>query len=272
MFKAAIMARCSDSLKWLDDLPLVMLGLRAAYKEDLKCSAAEVVFGEPLRLPGACLGSTADDASGAESVVEDYVSELAKAASSRSYCAVNWHGNDNAPGQQDAALKTCSHVYIRVDAVKKPLQRPYQGPFSVLERGDKCFVLQRPDGGTDTVSIDRLKPAFGAADVEREPPEDTTTRSGRPVRLPLRYRRAIRYSEIGSVAWANIPRSDAERYILEISANEPMPMLDPQHTFEDDVIYDGPPLSLSPDAEEKSHRAHVEEKPRQGNKSSCARK
>ncbi|KAL0867492.1 hypothetical protein ABMA27_008276 [Loxostege sticticalis] len=33
-------------------LPLVLLGIRSAWKDDIKSSTAELVYGEPLRLPG----------------------------------------------------------------------------------------------------------------------------------------------------------------------------------------------------------------------------
>ena len=48
--KAAIM--CHAEEKWTDALPLVLLGIRTAYKDDLQSSAAELVYGEPLRVPG----------------------------------------------------------------------------------------------------------------------------------------------------------------------------------------------------------------------------
>ena len=50
--KAALKAKLAADPNWVDALPLVMLGMRAAVKEDLNCSAAEMVFGEALRLPG----------------------------------------------------------------------------------------------------------------------------------------------------------------------------------------------------------------------------
>jgi hypothetical protein len=103
------------------------------------------------------------------------------------------------------------HVYVRHDAVKSLLQRPYDGPFLVIQRNDKLFTLNK-NGCRDAVSIDRLKPAF----LEKmddpplkptthpmtpvppdtiEPPLPTvlptpslTTRSGRTVHLPRRYR------------------------------------------------------------------------------------
>jgi cleavage and polyadenylation specificity factor subunit 1 len=51
--KAAIM--CHMDEKWIDALPLVLLGIRTANKEDLQSSAAELVYGEPLRVSGELL-------------------------------------------------------------------------------------------------------------------------------------------------------------------------------------------------------------------------
>ena len=48
--KAAIM--CQTQERWTDALPLVLLGMRTAFKLDLQASVAELVYGEPLRIPG----------------------------------------------------------------------------------------------------------------------------------------------------------------------------------------------------------------------------
>ena len=48
---------------------------------------------------------------------------------------------------------------MRVDAVKKPLTPPYDGPFPVLQRGQKNFTVLKNNKDV-VVSIDRLKPAF----------------------------------------------------------------------------------------------------------------
>ena len=80
-------------------------------------------------------------------------------------------------------------------ARQSPLTPPYEGPYKVLVHGDKSFVL---DYGTrqDSVSIDRLKPAFvdpmtpieAAKRAPRgRPPTGVETRSGRLVRPPERY-------------------------------------------------------------------------------------
>ena len=63
-------------------------------------------------------------------------------------------------GHVPAALASVSHVFLRVDAVKRPLTPPYDGPFAVLERGQKTFKILGKAGKEIVVSIDRLKPAF----------------------------------------------------------------------------------------------------------------
>ena len=49
--KNALKARLSDS-GWMTELPLVLLGLRSAWREDADCTPADLVFGASLRLPG----------------------------------------------------------------------------------------------------------------------------------------------------------------------------------------------------------------------------
>jgi cleavage and polyadenylation specificity factor subunit 1 len=56
--KAAIM--CHADQHWTEALPLVLLGIRTAFKENLQASVAELVCGEPLRIPGELLTPTAN--------------------------------------------------------------------------------------------------------------------------------------------------------------------------------------------------------------------
>ena len=55
-------------------------------------------------------------------------------------------------------LLQAKSVFIRHDAVRRPLQRLYDGPFPVISAGPKFFTVQK-NGSPYTVSVDRLKPA-----------------------------------------------------------------------------------------------------------------
>ena len=99
-----------------------------------------------------------------------------------------------------ASLASTGYVYVRHDAHRTPLQRPYDGPFKILEAHDKYYVLEM-NGRHDSVSIERLKTAYGTQ-VDRQPepvppravpsqptpvaPQPTVySRSGRPIQVPI---------------------------------------------------------------------------------------
>ncbi|CAE1314837.1 unnamed protein product [Acanthosepion pharaonis] len=63
-------------------------------------------------------------------------------------------------------LQDCEFIFVRNDAVKKPLTPTYQGPFKVLKRSEKHLTIDR-GSRTATISIDRVKPAF----LEKSPRE-----------------------------------------------------------------------------------------------------
>ena len=50
-----------DPNHWTTALPLVLLGIRTTIKQDLKCTAAEMVYGTTLRLPGEFFTSTTNN-------------------------------------------------------------------------------------------------------------------------------------------------------------------------------------------------------------------
>ena len=50
--KSALKAKpMANIYYWADHQPMVLLGIRTALKEDLHCTAAELVYGTALRLP-----------------------------------------------------------------------------------------------------------------------------------------------------------------------------------------------------------------------------
>lgn len=186
--KAALMAQ-EDSTKWQEFLPMVLLSIRATVKEDLKCSPSELVYGTPLTLPAQFflpLSASSFDYSDYVSRLQNYMSSL-PAAKTRATSSIT-----NVPSN----LFTCSHVFVRVDSVRRSLQPPYTGPHPVIRRLSKCFILL-VHGKEQSVSIDRLKCAFlESANVPSEQPTDSrpchehteqVTRSGRRVHWPSRY-------------------------------------------------------------------------------------
>ena len=56
-------------------------------------------------------------------------------------------------------LKSCIHVFVCNDAVQKPLQKPYNGPYKVQKCSEKHYTVDI-NGHNEVVSIDHLKPAF----------------------------------------------------------------------------------------------------------------
>ena len=153
--KAALKAKLKYDPNWIDVLPVVMLGMRVAVKQDLNCSAAEMVFGEALRLPGKFFVSADGDCAADPAFVVDLRQKMRHM---RPVPPV-WHGGEARRNYVPLELAAATHVFVRVGAQRGPLQSPYQGPFKVIDRQCKFYKL---DLGTrqDTVSIDRLKPAF----------------------------------------------------------------------------------------------------------------
>ena len=77
----------------------------------------------------------------------------------------------------DSGPQTAEYVFIRHDAHRGPLRPPYEGPFRVLETGDKHFVVDM-GGKSERLSIDRLKQAH--LDVARPIELAQPPRRGRP--------------------------------------------------------------------------------------------
>ena len=158
--KASLMAKLDSNEAWVDVLPIIMLGIRNAAKQDLGVSAAQIMYGQPLRLPNAFFPDqmSKQDLSN-QNNVHEYVSHLQDTMAAYKYTRPSWHGNENAKGTISKLLQTCSEVFVLQPGLKPSLQCPYKGPFKVINRNNKVFTISLPNGHTETVSIDRLKPA-----------------------------------------------------------------------------------------------------------------
>ncbi|XP_076043653.1 uncharacterized protein LOC143026768 [Oratosquilla oratoria] len=136
---------------WLQALPLAILGIRTSFTEDLQYSSAELVYGITLKLPGQLLAPNCTSCH-----LQDYTAKLTDHMCSLQPVQPRTPSFKTFVSQE---LNTCTHVFIRVDAVKKPLQQPYQGPFNVLRRSRKTITIEK-NGMPKSVNIDRVKPAY----------------------------------------------------------------------------------------------------------------
>ena len=71
--------KCHDSADWMGVLPLVLLGIRSSFKQDLGCCSAVMLYGTPHHLPGEFINSPSHSSSTAHSFLQtlsDHISKL----------------------------------------------------------------------------------------------------------------------------------------------------------------------------------------------------
>ncbi|GFT45246.1 integrase catalytic domain-containing protein [Trichonephila clavipes] len=180
--KSAI--KCHATERWTEVLPIILLGLRASLKEDILCTPAELVFRTTIRLPGEMFDSSKPD----DDVV-NFVSKLKSHMQSLHPKPPKHHGK--RPIFIHPGLLEATHVFLRRDMLCRPLQQPYDGPFKVLQRKDKDLQLPQTKNETPA-TVEPNATASTPATVESDPtastPTQPSTRSGRKVHFPSRYR------------------------------------------------------------------------------------
>ncbi|VDP46018.1 unnamed protein product [Schistosoma margrebowiei] len=162
--------RAHENGNWHETLPLVILGLRTSLKADIQCSAAELVYGTTLRLPGEFFTPRSRPNFGKSG----YVHRLSAFVRTLSPMSTRIQYRQVALPRE---LSTCTRVFIRVDSVRKHSQQPYEGSFHVIARHEKTFKVDRY-GRVEIVSIDRLKPA----QVDDSALSDTLRFNARPIK------------------------------------------------------------------------------------------
>lgn len=189
--------KCHQTHAWTEVLPVVLMGIRAAWKEDINATSADMVYGEPIRLPGQFLHQQPNEKNEDK---HDFISRLHNTMR-QLRPKIKRHGQRATFVFKD--MTNTPQVFVRHDAPAGTLQPPYDGPYEVLNRSEKTFKL-KINGRTVNVSIDRLKPAYTMEDetaledtktspeiLEEETaeiqPSKTTTRTGRTTRPPVRF-------------------------------------------------------------------------------------
>lgn len=149
--KAALM--CTPSTPWTQLLPSVLLGLRTSLKEDIGCSPAELLYGTNLQIPGEFFVHS-DVTANQHEFVNKHRQRMRLLRPTPSSQHIR-----PRPFRQKG-IDTCTHVFIRSDHVKAPLEPPYQGPYRIVERiSDIVYKVQINDSTTKNISVERLKPA-----------------------------------------------------------------------------------------------------------------
>lgn len=152
--KAALMARCNTP-HWSEELPFVLLGIRSSIRDDIQCSPADLVYGQALRIPGELF---VDDSRKEHISQPNFVERLREFMRQPKPIDTRIQKQDKT--YVPKLLTDCPFVFVRVDKVKPPLKQPYEGPFKVEKRFRKHYVINI-NGKNSSISIDRLKPAFG---------------------------------------------------------------------------------------------------------------
>jgi hypothetical protein len=191
--KAAII--CHADQRWTDALLIVLLGIRTVFKEDIKASVAELVYGEPLRVPGELLTPTT-------STVEPsyFINQLRRHMQRLSPVPAARHASAATFVYKDSRIQHTSFCDRMQPAVRwSPLQRPTQSPFTqgedaptprawqvrlrVSRQGQSCVHAER-DRTRDCHhrTPPRPAPPAAASPVTPPPPATRTARSVRHVR------------------------------------------------------------------------------------------
>lgn len=192
--KAAIRAH-SDPNRWTEYLPFILLGIRSTIKADIGFTPADMIYGTTLTLPGQIVAPTTParmpDPTSYTSHVREYLAKPFNVAPR----------TQNTRTHVPKDIQSWTHVFVRNDGGTARLQTPYSGPFKVLKRYSKFFVIDI-DGRRDSVSVDRLKKAILDDDVLAckrtqntsvqngnfdSPVITTSTKSGRLVQRPHRF-------------------------------------------------------------------------------------
>ena len=104
------------------------------------------MYGEPLMIPGDFTSSNSTPWDATNLVQPNNLS-------------ISTSAHKTPSGYVPTALRSAKYVFVRLDAHRKPHQNPYNGPYEVIEAGDKVFRVRLGDR-EELITIDRLKPAY----------------------------------------------------------------------------------------------------------------
>jgi hypothetical protein len=165
--KDALRARDATATARSEELPFVLLGLRAQPSEDTGLSPAEAVFGAQIVFSNEFLQN---DELSVDAIVKKFSKTLRVSAPS----LPSHNSSTDLPSELPAELLSTPLVWVHWGGLVPPVQLLYDSPYTVLRRGLCSFTI-RVGSRDKVVAVSRLK-ACMAADATPGSPR----RRGRP--------------------------------------------------------------------------------------------
>ncbi|GBN39850.1 hypothetical protein AVEN_103914-1 [Araneus ventricosus] len=117
-----------------------------------------MLYGAAIRLPGELLSTITGSTD-----PSSFVGKLKEMMQRLLPSETQHHGQHSVFVSK--VLSSCSHLFLRTDALRKGFRPPYEGPFQVFHRNEKIFKINK-NGKELTVNIDRVKPAYVLRDCD----------------------------------------------------------------------------------------------------------
>ncbi|VDP05950.1 unnamed protein product, partial [Schistosoma mattheei] len=127
--------------------------IRSEVTDDIGYTAAQLVCGTTLRLPGQFVDPPS---SSMNMDLTSYMNRLTNTMRSVKPVSTRPQSTDDFV-QPD--LRYSTHVSVRRDSHRRPFESAYEGPFKVLQREPKYYIIDK-NGTNDSISIDRLKAVY----------------------------------------------------------------------------------------------------------------
>ena len=173
--KTAIMARQEN---WYFAFPIVLLGYRLTPNSS-NYSPFTAVTGTQMLCPSSLVNDK-DHVSSSAATIQRLIEEM-QSINFYDFASGDCHSISQPYIPKD--LLTCPKVWLQVDRVRRSLEAPYTGPYEVIHRDPKYFILKLPQGDT-SVSIDRLKPAYLPVPVSTQSSPDAKLASPVTIQVP----------------------------------------------------------------------------------------
>lgn len=156
-----------------------------------------MIYGTDIRLPAELFSATKQQAN------TEYANRLKEQMGKVRPHPATRHGERKIFVFKE--LESPPYVFLRHDAIGGPLQPQFDGPYKVIKRGDKNYTIKLNDRDV-TVSIDRLKPAFGV-------PDDIEEKSAEPRDILIPVKQANAHDENSADSGRTTEENTRNRYV-----------------------------------------------------------